>query len=46
MRYCKSFKDGKYSGKAKCNIQEVFEKWLADTEYIHVEITEEEYNSL
>ena len=46
MRYCLSYKDGKYKGKAKCNLQEAFEKMLLDNDgYIHVEVTENEYEA-
>lgn len=45
MRYFKIFKSGKYVGKCKSNFDELINIWVEDMEYLHIEVTAEEYES-
>ena len=45
MRYFKVYKSGKYVGKCKSNFNELVNKWVEDMEYLHIEVTKEEYEN-
>jgi len=45
MRYFKVYKSGKYVGKCKSNFDELVNKWVEDMEYLHIEVTKEEYEN-